>query len=118
MTSRLNNMKGHCLYLYCSINVVTISKNRTGRLPRGGGGEGWPEYITSVGFYKKMHNSSTCSEECVQILCRLAGGQTCLLDKDGFSSDNNKLEQSKSHMRYLLVEIFPQCCCVYASQFL
>lgn len=115
VTSRLNNMKGHCLYFYCNINVVTISKNRTGRLP-GGGRVG--QNITSVGFYKKMHNSSTCSEECVQILCRLAGGQTCLLDKDGFSSDNNKLEQSKSHMRYLLVEIFPQCCCVYASQFL
>ena len=38
VTSRLNNMKGHCLYFYCNINVVTISKNRTGRLPGGGGG--------------------------------------------------------------------------------
>ena len=45
VTSRLNNMKGHCLYFYCNINVVTISKNRTGRLP--GGGEGWPEYNIS-----------------------------------------------------------------------
>ena len=36
VTGRLHNIERNCLYCYCNINVIIISKNKTGRLGRMG----------------------------------------------------------------------------------
>ena len=54
VTDRLNNFERNCSYCYCNINVVIISKSRTGRLPGEGEDEGGKNNI-SAGFYKRTH---------------------------------------------------------------